>query len=339
MKHIKVGVIGLGRIGKIHLKNLLQIAGVEVLTATDPSREAQAFAINLGVASVGADYSLIWDHPDIEAVVICSPTDTHFDCIQKAAAAGKHIFCEKPLDMTVQAIQEIQAIVAKAGVKLQVGFNRRFDVHFARVRDMVKQGHIGDPHILKITSRDPGPPPISYIERSGGLFLDMTIHDFDMARFIVGSEVTEVYAKGAVRVDPAIGEAGDIDTAIVTLTFENGTIATIDNSRKATYGYDQRLEIFGSKGMTHIENQWPDSHTLYNEKGMHKPRLLDFFLERYKDAYMREMQAFVKAIQKGETVPVDSQDALMATLIGLAAWQSVRENRPVKLEEIVPITK
>lgn len=335
MNHIKVGVIGLGRIGKIHLKNLLQIPGVKVLVATDPFPEAQQFAVDLGVPSVVADYQEIIANPGIDAIIICSPTDTHFEIIQKAAAAGKHIFCEKPLDMTVEAIQQIQEIVTKAGVKLQVGFNRRFDVHFAKVREMVEQGQVGDTHILKITSRDPGPPPISYIERSGGLFLDMTIHDFDMARFIVGSEVTEVYAKGAVRVDPAIGAAGDIDTAIVTLTFEDGTIATIDNSRKATYGYDQRLEIFGSKGMVNIENQQPDSHTLYNGTGVHQPQLLDFFLERYMVAYQREMQAFVTAIQTGVKVPVDGYDALMATVIGLAAWKSVKENRPVKVEEVL----
>lgn len=335
MSKINVGVIGLGRIGKIHIKNLVQLEGASVQMATDPDPGAQQFARDLGVPNVGSAYQQIFDDPTIDAVIICSPTDTHFDCIEKAAAAGKHIFCEKPLDMTVEAIQQIQSIVEKAGVKLQVGFNRRFDVHFARIRDLVAEGKVGETHILKITSRDPGPPPISYIERSGGLFLDMTIHDFDMARFIVGSEVKEVYAIGKVRVDPAIGEAGDVDTAIVNLTFEDGTIATIDNSRKATYGYDQRLEIFGSKGMANIENQKPDSHILYDADGAHQPPLLDFFLERYMDAYQREMEAFVSAIKEGKSVPVDGKDALMATVIGLAAWRSVKENRPISLAEIV----
>lgn len=335
MNKINVGLIGLGRIGKIHIKNLLQLEGVSVHMATDPDPAAQQFARDLGVANVGSAYQQIFDDPAIDAVIICSPTDTHFDCIERAAAAGKHIFCEKPLDMTVEAIQQIQSIVAKAGVKLQVGFNRRFDVHFAKIRDLVAAGKVGETHILKITSRDPGPPPISYIERSGGLFLDMTIHDFDMARFIVGSEVKEVYAIGKVRVDSAIGEAGDVDTAIVNLTFEDGTIATIDNSRKATYGYDQRLEIFGSKGMAHIENQKPDSHILFDDSGAHQPPLLDFFLERYKDAYLQEMQAFASAIQEGTAVPVGGQDALMATMIGLAAWKSVKENRPVRMDEVL----
>lgn len=334
MEQLKVGIIGLGRIGKIHAKNLVALADVEVVMASDPDPTARTFAQSLGIGQVSADFDPIFSHPDIKAVIICSPTDTHFECIQKAAAAGQHIFCEKPLDMTVEAIEKIVEIVTKAQVKLQVGFNRRFDVHFARIRTLVEMGAVGDTHILKITSRDPGPPPISYIERSGGLFLDMTIHDFDMARFIVGSEVKEVFALGRVRVDPAIGEAGDVDTAIVNLTFEDGTIATIDNSRKASYGYDQRLEIFGSQGMAHIGNQQADSHTVYNANGIHQPVLLDFFLERYEQAYQREMQDFVAAIRGGKPVPVDAHDALMATKIGMAAWRSVRESRPVALSEI-----
>lgn len=334
MEQLRVGIIGLGRIGKIHAKNLVALANVEVLMASDPDPAARNFAATLGIPTIVEDFDLIFSQPDLNAVIICSPTDTHFECIEKAAAAGQHIFCEKPLDMTVEAIEKIVEIVTRAKVKLQVGFNRRFDVHFARIRTLVEAGAVGDTHILKITSRDPGPPPISYIERSGGLFLDMTIHDFDMARFIVGSEVKEVFALGRVRVDDAIGEAGDVDTAIVNLTFEDGTIATIDNSRKATYGYDQRLEIFGSKGMAHIGNQQADSHTVYNAEGIHQPVLLDFFLERYEQAYQREMQDFVTAIRSGKPVPVDAHDALMATKIGMAAWRSVRENRPVALSEI-----
>lgn len=334
MEKLRVGIIGLGRIGKIHSQNLVRLEQVEVVMASDPDKKARAFALALGIPKVVADFEPIFADSSIQAVIICSPTDTHFECIEKAAAAGQHIFCEKPVDMTVEAIQAILDIVDQADVKLQVGFNRRFDVHFARVRSLVKAGDIGDTHILKITSRDPGPPPISYIERSGGLFLDMTIHDFDMARFIVGSEVREVFALGRVRVDPAIGTAGDVDTAIVNLAFENGTIATIDNSRKATYGYDQRLEVFGSKGMANIANQRADSHVLYNAAGVHQPVLLDFFLERYEAAYQAEVAAFVGAILKNQPVPVDGHDALMATKIGMAAWRSVRENRPVALSEI-----
>lgn len=334
MEKLKVGIIGLGRIGKIHASNLVAQENVEVIMASDPDPTARSFAEGLGVAQVVNSFDLIFSNPAIQAVVICSPTDTHFECIQKAAEAGQHIFCEKPLDMTVEAIEEIVNIVSATKVKLQVGFNRRFDVHFARIRSLVEAGEVGETHILKITSRDPGPPPISYIKRSGGLFLDMTIHDFDMARFIVGSEVKEVFAYGRVRVDPAIGAANDVDTAIVNLTFEDGTIATIDNSRKATYGYDQRLEIFGSKGMAHIGNQQADSHTIYNAAGIHRPVLLDFFLERYAEAYRRELKDFVSAILEGKPVPVDAHDALMATKIGMAAWRSVREHRPVALSEI-----
>jgi len=334
MEKLKVGIIGLGRIGKIHVSNLVAQEDAKVVMASDPDPTARAFAEGLGIAQVVNDFDPIFSNPEIQAVVICSPTDTHFECIQKAAEAGQHIFCEKPLDMTVEAIEEIIKIVSTANVKLQVGFNRRFDVHFARIRSLVVAGEVGETHILKITSRDPGPPPISYIKRSGGLFLDMTIHDFDMARFIVGSEVKEVFAYGRVRIDPAIGEADDVDTAIVNLTFEDGTIATIDNSRKATYGYDQRLEIFGSKGMAHIGNQQADSHTIYNAAGIHQPVLLDFFLERYAEAYRRELKDFVSAILGAKPVPVDAHDALMATKIGMAAWRSVREHRPVALSEI-----
>ena len=205
--------------------------------------------------------------PEIGAVIVCSSTDTHADIVIAAAEKGKHIFCEKPVDLTVAKVKKALAAVQKAGVKIQVGFNRRFDHNFRRVRDQVRDGAIGDPHIVRITSRDPAPPPPEYVKVSGGIFLDMTIHDFDMARYLAGSEAVEVYAKGAVLVDPAIGKAGDVDTAVVTITFQNGCIAVIDNSRKATYGYDQRVEVFGSKGRLACTNDTPSSVTLSNGEG------------------------------------------------------------------------
>ena len=269
--------------------------------------------------------------PGIKAIIICSPTNTHLEYIEAAAKAGKHIFCEKPLEMTVAKIEQIKAIVETHHVKLQVGFNRRFDANFMRVQNMVKAGKIGQPHILKITSRDPGPPPIEYIKISGGLFMDMTIHDFDMARFIVGSEVVEVFAKGEVLVDKAIADAGDIDTAIITLKFENGCIGVIDNSRKAVYGYDQRAEIFGSKGMSSIGNNYPDTQILFDENGRHAALPLNFFMERYTEAYCNEMRDFVNAIKENKKVPVDYFDALMATKIAIAAKQSMEENRPIRI--------
>lgn len=335
MKKIKIGLTGLGRIGKVHLESLVfRLPEAEVIAVSDPDPMAKEVAASYGIETCYKSYQEVIDHPGIEAVVICSPTNTHKEFIEIAAKAGKHIFCEKPLEMTVEKIQEIDDIVNKYGVKLQVGFNRRFDADFAAVKEQVDAGNIGDPHILRITSRDPGPPPISYIKISGGMFMDMTIHDFDMARFIVGSEVKEVYAKGAVRVDKEIGEAGDVDTAIIQLTFENGTIAAIDNSRKAAYGYDQRLEIFGSKGMSEIKNEYANTQFLHNETGTHGPPALNFFMERYTHAYFAEMRAFIQAVWNDTKVPCDSYDALMATKIAVAAKKSMDENRPVSLSDV-----
>jgi len=274
------------------------------------------------------------ENPDIEAVVICSSTDTHAQMIEEAAAAGKHIFCEKPIDLDLARIDRALEAVGKAGVKLQVGFNRRFDPNFKRVREMVAAGRIGTPHILRITSRDPAPPPIEYVKVSGGIFLDMTIHDFDMARYLIGSEVTEIYAAGGVMVDPEIGEAGDIDTVVITLRFANGVIGTIDNSRKAVYGYDQRVEVFGSAGMVAVSNNTPDTAVYSNADGVHSSLPLFFFVERYTDSYIAEMQAFIECIQQDKTPPVTSMDGRIPVVMGYAAQKSYQENRPVRLSEV-----
>ena len=215
-----------------------------------------------------------------------------------------------------------------------LGFNRRFDKEFIKVQQLVENGAIGDPHIVKITSRDPGAPPVNYIKQSGGLFLDMTIHDFDMARFVVGKEVEEVYAKGAVLIDDEIGKAGDIDTAVITLTYTDGTMALIDNSREAAYGYDQRIEVFGSKGMVQGNNNFHDSHQLYTDQGIQGSLPLNFFLERYDEAYKTEMLAYIKSLENGKTVPVGGEDGLQSLKIGLAAIKSILEKRPVKIAEI-----
>jgi len=233
--------------------------------------------------------------------------------------------------MTIEKIEQIIKICNEHKVKLQVGFNRRFDANYSRVQKQVKNGKIGDPHILKITSRDPAPPSIEYIKSSGGMFMDMTVHDFDMARFIVGSEVVEVFAQAAVRVDEAIGKAGDIDTAVITLKFANGCLGVIDNSRKAVYGYDQRLEIFGSKGMSRMGNNYSDTEMLYDELGRHTGLPLHFFMQRYTEAYCEEIRAFVQSIKNNEPVPVSGEDALVATKIALAAQKSIETNLPVKV--------
>lgn len=335
-QELKVGVIGAGRIGKLHIEHLAtRVPGARLVAIADvilPAAEAAAAQFGVPVAT--ADYYELLKDPAIEAVVICSATDTHARIIQEAAAAGKHIFCEKPIDHDLKKIDQAIAAVERAGVKLQIGFNRRFDPSFRRVRELVAAGKIGQPHMLRITSRDPAPPPLEYIRVSGGLFLDMTIHDFDMARFLTGSEVVEVYAAGGVLVDPKIGQAGDIDTAIVTLYFEDGTIGTIDNSRQAVYGYDQRVEVFGSAGMLAAANSTPDTHTLTDAEGVHGPCPLRFFVERYTEAYIAEMRAFVEAVQAGTPTPVDGNDGRAPVVIGLAALKSYREHRPVRLSEI-----
>ena len=270
-------------------------------------------------------------------MIICSPTDTHADYVIKAANAGKHIFCEKPLDLSLEKVAITLDVVEKSGVKLMLGFNRRFDPNFLKIKSMVDAGQVGDPQILKITSRDPGPPPVSYIRVSGGLFMDMAIHDFDMARYIMNKEVVEVYSRGAVLVDPAIGEAGDIDTALTTLTFEDGTMANIDNSRRAVYGYDQRLEVFGSKGMVKADNNYPDNHQYFGANEISGSLPLNFFLERYTASYLNEMSAFFDSVQNNEDLPVSGKDGLEAMKIALAAKISVSENRPVKIEELIKI--
>lgn len=336
MKSITIGIIGLGRIGKVHLESLVyRLPQATVKTVTTATKASHGFAKKLGVPHVSTNYKDIVNDPEIQAVIICSPTFTHLPYVKEIAQAGQHIFCEKPLELTIAKIKEIDACVQKHQVKMQIGFNRRFDRNFAKLHRLVQTQKIGAPHLLRLTSRDPGPPPIEYIEGSGGLFLDMTIHDFDMARFLVDSEVEEVYAKGAVLVDEAIGKAGDIDTAVITLKFANGCMGLIDNSRKATYGYDQRAEIFGSKGMAKIGNEHHDTHMLYDKKGGHSAMHLDFFMDRYKEAYFLEMEAFIKAIQTNKPVPVGAKDALLSTAIAIAAKRSMEENRPVQLKEII----
>ena len=331
MRTLRLGVAGLGRIGRIHFNNLArQVPGAIVVAAADPFVEARAFAEDQGAATY-ASFEELLGHEDLDAIAICSPTDEHASHVIAAANAQKHIFCEKPLDLSIDRVRETLEVVESAGVKLMLGFNRRFDPHFAKVKALVSEGKVGETHMIRMTSRDPAPPPIEFIKHSGGLFLDMTIHDFDMARYLADSEVVEVYARGANLIDPAIGEAGDIDSAVCVLTFENGATAVIDNSRQAVYGYDQRVEVFGSKGMVAIGNETPDRHELLTVDGVQGPLPQYFFLERYANAYIAEMQAFVRAIQNDLPMPVTGHDGLMALKLGLGAKQSAKENRPVKL--------
>ena len=334
---IRVGVIGAGRIGKLHIEHLAQnIPEAELVTicSLNPS-DIESLAEQFNVPKVTTDYNTLLADPQIDAVLVTSPTNTHVEISQAAAKAGKHIFCEKPIAFDLEQIDETLAIVEKAGVKFQVGFNRRFDVSFMRVREAVTSGEIGEPHIMRITSRDPAPPPIEYVKVSGGIFLDMTIHDFDMARYLIADEVVEIYAAGGVRVDPQIGEAGDIDTAVITLRFQNGVIATIDNSREAVYGYDQRVEVFGSKGMVTAENPLTDTVTFSGSEGTRAASPPYFFVERYKAAFLSELQAFFACIQEDRLPPVTGADGRAPVVMGFAALKSLRENRPVLLSEIL----
>lgn len=335
MKKLNVGIIGAGRIGQVHAKSITyHIPQAKIVAISDIYYEgAEKVAESLGIPNAYEDYHEILNNPEIDAVLICSSTDTHADIAVEAAEAGKHIFCEKPVDLTVAKIKKVIAAVEKAGVKLQIGFNRRYDHNFAEIKRLANDGKLGKLQTIKITSRDPEPPSIDYVKVSGGIFLDMTVHDFDMARFI-GGEVEEVYANAAVTVDEAIGEAGDVDTALIALKFKNGAIGVIDNCRKACYGYDQRLEVFGTGGQASAANDTPTNVSYINENGNMTDKPLYFFLERYMQSFTDEMTEFINVVQNDELTKTTVNDGLEALRLGLAAKLSVKEHRPVKLSEI-----
>lgn len=337
MKQLNIGIIGAGRIGKVHMQSITyNVPTAKVLGITDVFKDGlQELADKYGIEKVYDDYKEMLADKDIDAVLVCSSTDTHADISIEAAKAGKHVFCEKPVDLTPEKVQAVIDAVAEAGVKLQVGFNRRFDHNFAHVRSLINEGKVGNLELIKITSRDPEPPPAEYAAVSGGMFLDMTIHDFDMARFLAGSDVTEVYASATCLVDPAIGEAGDVDTAIINLKFENGALGVIDNSRRAAYGYDQRIEVFGSKGAAMAANDTPTNVTVMNAEGVTTDKPLYFFLERYMQSFRDEMVQFVDAVLNDKETPTTGVDGLNSILVALAAKKSVKEGRPVKISEIM----
>ncbi len=334
---MNVGIIGAGRIGKVHGESIMRyVKDATVKAIADPfmNEQTEAWAKGLGIEEVYTDYHKILEDKDIEAVLICSSTDTHSSISLEAIAAGKHIFCEKPIDHDVNKILEVKKALEKANIKYQVGFNRRFDHNFKGARAAVENGKIGTLDVLKICSRDPGAPPVEYVKVSGGIFLDMTIHDFDMVRFMSGEEVEEVFAYGAVRVDPAIGEAGDIDTAVISMKLQSGAIAVIDNSREASYGYDQRVEAFGRKGQVAVSNDTESTAVISDADGVHAEKPLYFFLQRYMQAYVDEVSEFIDCIVNDKEVTVGIDCGLQPVLIGLAAKRSLAENRPVKISEI-----
>jgi myo-inositol 2-dehydrogenase/D-chiro-inositol 1-dehydrogenase len=330
---VNVALLGAGRIGKVHAKAVGAAAGATLVAVADAFPEAAETL----AAAYGARVSTIEEIAaagDVDAVIICTPTDTHADLIEKFARAGKAIFCEKPVDLSLERVKSCLATVESQGATLMLGFNRRFDPHFKAVREAVDAGRIGDVEMVQITSRDPGAPPPAYIKVSGGIFRDMTIHDFDMARFLLGEEVTTVYATASVLVDPEIGKLGDYDSASIVLTTASGKQCTISNSRRATYGYDQRIEVHGSAGAVAAENQRPVSIEVATAEGYMRPPLHDFFMTRYTEAYAAEIAAFVEAIVNKQAPSPSGADGLKALALAEAALKSVAERRAVGIDEV-----
>jgi myo-inositol 2-dehydrogenase / D-chiro-inositol 1-dehydrogenase len=327
---LRFGLLGAGRIGQTHARAIASLTAAKLAAVFDPvDAAANAIRDQYG-ASVSSVEGIINDKT-IDAVLICTPTDLHAEQIEMAARAGKAIFCEKPIDLSTERVKACLAVVKKEKATLMIGFNRRFDPNFAEARRRIDAGAIGTVEMVQITSRDPGPPPVAYIGRSGGLFRDMMIHDFDMARFLLGEEIAEVFAVGSVLVDPEIGKAGDVDSATATLRTASGKIAIISNSRRATYGYDQRIEAHGSKGMVSAENIRESTVTLANADGFRSDPLLNFFMQRYTDAYRLELTHFVEAIAAGKTPQPGGEDGLRALQLADAAVESMKTGKRVSL--------
>ncbi len=334
-KKINIALIGLGRMGKIHFKNLQYfIPGAVVVAVADMAQDSERFYEDHGAIFFTNQANEAILYPGVDAVVISTPTSTHAELVELAISNGKDIFCEKPLDLSLRITRELLEKACSAGIKVMLGFNRRFDPEFLQLKKSVASSKIGRPQIIKITNRDPGIPSIDFIKTSGGMFMDFSVHDFDMASYIMGKKVKEVFARGQVFIDPAIGEAGDIDTALIILIFEDETYAVIDNSRKAVFGYDQRIEVFGDKGMIQVENRQYDRNVVSDESGIHQALPLNTFTERYAGSYLKEMELFIEALQQDKEMPVKHEDMIAATLLAYAAKKSLDEQRPVFICEI-----
>ena len=336
---VNVGIIGAGRIGQVHAKSILTgVPDAKILAIADPyiKPEVAEWAKTVGIENVWSDHRKILEDPRIDAVLICASTDQHASLSLEAIAAGKHIFCEKPIDQSIAKIEEVKAALAASPKKLvyQVGFNRRYDHNYRAMRKAVADGKIGEVQFVRISSRDPEPPPAQYVKGSGGMFMDMMIHDLDMVRYLSGLEIVEVYAQGACLVDPAIGEAGDVDTVTITLKLSNGALATIDGSRKAVYGYDQRGEVFGSKGCVINANDSDSNIVLSTVEGVTAEKPLWFFLERYMGSYQAEVREFIDCVKNGKDPWVGIEDGLLSIRLALACTKSMNENRPVRIDEI-----
>ncbi|MET3896411.1 myo-inositol 2-dehydrogenase/D-chiro-inositol 1-dehydrogenase [Devosia sp. UYZn731] len=333
---VRFGLLGAGRIGKVHAKAISANPNARLVAVADAMEKA-ASDLSTQYGCEIRTINQIMTATDIDAVVICTPTDTHADLIEQFTKAGKAIFCEKPIDLDVERVKTCLKVVDAAGGTLMVGFNRRFDPHFMAVKAVIDKGEIGTVEMVQITSRDPGAPPVDYIKRSGGIFRDMTIHDFDMARFLLGEEIDSVTAYASNLVDKAIGAAGDYDSVSVILTTATGKHATISNSRRATYGYDQRIEVHGSKGAVSAENQRPVSIEVANASGYTRPPLHDFFMTRYTEAYANEISTFIDAVESKSVASPSGLDGLIALALADAALKSVAEKRAVKVSEVTGV--
>jgi len=332
---IKIGVIGLGRIGKVHLENIqYHIPTAKVVAACSGSEKGFAFAKERGVQKCYTSVQQMLAEVELDAVVLASPTALHFEHLKLLITARKHIFCEKPIDLSLENVQFLKKELDQNPVKFMVGFNRRYDPTLISIKKQLDQKKLGQPQSIKLTSRDPGPPPMEFIKTSGGLFLDMAIHDFDLASYLMGSEVTEVYATASVFGELTLESVGDVDTAVTVLKFKNKGFATIENSRNSVYGYDQRLEVFGAQGMLSSTNQADTMVSFSDQEGVHHPKPVGFFIERYQASYLNIMKAFIKALEQNETPELSFQDGLHSLTLCLAAKKSSEENRLVLLSEI-----
>lgn len=331
---VRFALLGAGRIGKVHAGAIASTPDAELAAVADTIPEAAQSIADQHRCSVRTVEAVEADG-DIDAVVVCTPTSTHSDLVERFARAGKAIFCEKPIDLSLERVKACLKVVDETGAKLMVGFNRRVDPHFAAAKRTIDEGRIGEVEMVQIVSRDPGPPPPAYIKMSGGIFRDMTIHDFDMARFMLGEEPVAVSASASVLTDPEIGELGDYDSVSVILTTASGKHCTISNSRRATYGYDQRVEVHGSKGSVAVENQRPISIEVAGADGYTRPPLHDFFMTRYTEAYAAEIAAFVAVVRDGTTPSPSGQDGLLALALADAALKSVKEGRTVNVKEVL----
>lgn len=333
---IKIGIVGLGRIGKVHLFNIQQlISGASVIAACSRSEKSLEYAKKHSVKGLFTSFDDMLSEGGIDAVIIASPTSLHFEHLKLAIAAGKHIFCEKPIDLSIENVKEIKSLLDANPVKFMVGFNRRYDPNVLKIKKELNEGRLGALQSVKIISRDPGPPPMEFIKTSGGLFLDMAIHDFDLARYLMNSEITEVYSTASIFGDLPLETVDDVDTAVTILKFKNKGFATIENSRNSTYGYDQRIEVFGEKGLLSAQNKSDDSVYFANNSGFHRPKPVGFFIERYKESYINILDSFVQCLEQNKDLELTFQDGLQSLAISLAAEKSSKQNRMVLLSEII----